>query len=98
MPTEMHLQMAKALRLVRPMIEQRRWTYICWALGTVCEDNPSLIHAVCRTRAWIYAQLRGYSIYEDWARSTVGHCPTKDEARRARLAWIDWMISDLEKE
>jgi len=54
-------------------------------------------------KSWVYSLLEGHSYYGHWLHrnSSVYGNLTHPEKRRAskngRLAWIDWMISELEK-
>ena len=98
-PAVRYSQMAKALRLARPMIESGREKYICCALAIVPSRYPLLEAAAVRVQRWIGATLGPYVAYEQLVCETIlGYCPSPERARLGRLAWIDWMISELEKE
>ena len=92
-----YLRMATALRLARPMIESGQERFICRALYIISRQYPLLRSAIAWAKVWIADMLYPHGAYESWAWD-IGHYPTSDEARLARLAWIDWMVEELEKE
>ena len=94
-----YLRMATALRLARPLIEYRVEEFLCHALDYVGRRHPTLKNASAEAQRWVRGMIAPYFTYNSWVHIlTDGVGLTEDEARLGRLAWIDWMISELEKE
>lgn len=90
------------LKEARRRIAEYEASRVCYAIGgvgTLTQRN--------RLYAWIRKMLDGRIYYEDWLRAhhrefadQVGIESASDIelARPGRLAWLDWMIAECEKE
>jgi cytochrome c-type biogenesis protein CcmH/NrfG len=90
------------LRAARQMLLSQDKDYICHAIEWVdhasCEQKEDL-------PGWVLAMLAPHVSYERWLLYTHpklwGDTPQPErsgKARQARLAWLDWMIAECEKE
>lgn len=94
---------ADILRAARKRVENGSNDYICYAISN---SNRGVAKQRNYLRAWIMYMLETHSSYEAWLR-TKHHKLFKQTirkegvygwvrgVRKARLAWIDWMIEQV---
>lgn len=90
----------EVLRLARETISSGRKTFICNALLDIRDE--SLQNAADAVKGWVIRQLDGEVAYQLWVKRKCPHIdisePLNPLAREGRIAWIDWMIAELQKE
>lgn len=91
---------SEILRAARRRIELYQRDYICYAINDVCMGTVKQKTALMR---WVQDMLQGSYTYSSWLRvyhpdihTQMFH--TKGSFRKGRLAWLDWMIEQCEKE
>jgi len=90
-----------ALRFASTRIDWCENNYICSALHAVSEDYPDMSEEVQYLKTWVQKMLGSCGTLESWLRESRIHLNPIDhpeKLRVTRLAWIDWMIAELEKE
>jgi hypothetical protein len=93
----------RILRRARELIESEQEIFICLAIECAAKrlerisDGEGLV-------VWVESMLGGSGTLSDWIRRNhqelweSAKCDERIRLLRAtRLAWIDWMISELEK-
>ena len=89
----------KALKKARHLISNLDEDYICFALDTVAGKNPALAQAIIDLKCYINYQLSPTDTLLGWQHNNdVDFIVFRNiRADRAdRIAWIDWMINELE--
>jgi hypothetical protein len=93
---------SEVLRKARELIDSEKESYICYAISHVTKGAywayTSDTKQAKSLHAWIYKMLGGSQTYATWACKTTGRWPSPRDARKSRLAWLDWMIAYCEKE
>ena len=91
------------LRTVRHSIATRKQNLICFALERAEYESKGNGQSYY-LKQWVELMLAPSSTYGGWIRSKHPHLATgltpeqfTDKAREARLAWIDWMIGEIQK-
>lgn len=84
----------KILKRARNLIENCDERYICGAIDTVIENNPSWESDGGYLKSYIDRQLGGNVGLWGWQRRN-GLNPESRNHRKDRLQWIDWMLGDL---
>ncbi len=83
----------KALKLARIQIEEGG-IFICWALTSIANYNPELRRATLALKCYIAEQLAPCNSLGQWQ---AEHDLFTGAPKVSRLAWIDWMIKQLEE-
>ena len=86
----------KILRKARELVEDDRFTYLCnaigeagWLLGQERETDVLV--------AWVQRMLVPFSTYTTWLRHNHREVyDKKGNPKEGRLAWIDWMIKEVQ--
>jgi hypothetical protein len=91
----MKAEKIEVLRLTRARIAQGSNCFICYGLQKVAFLHPRLRPAALQLEEYISAVLKPYTVLEAWQANSPD--VKGGRARADRLAWIDWMIADLEK-
>lgn len=95
--------MRTLLQKARVRIKSRNSRFICNAIGETFIrgdgrlQHPAEVKALDRLLEWIGHQLQGCSFYENWVLAIAGELPSREQMRKARLRWIDHMISVLDE-
>jgi hypothetical protein len=93
----------EALELARERIAYWRNDYICNALLDTARLNPRLHSAAMELRSYITEKLGGMRVVgqhriaptlEEWQVSNGLGERGREQLRRDRLAWIDWMLDE----
>lgn len=87
----------EVLRMVRKLIAQRTFTFICHALTHVMQTSPKLCTAAVVLKLYVRNALHPNDTLFDWANATTCMDWQDWDGVAARLAWIDWMINQLEE-
>lgn len=104
--------MIEVLRGARNLIDLDIERYVCAAIyvasdGDHVTQNPNLALTGMYLRRWVMAMLSPYETLGMWLerRGTPVHTMrdenlgmARERLRVTRLAWIDWMIQELEEE
>jgi hypothetical protein len=91
---------SELLAKARACIASGEFRYTCYALNAIAGLDEYLIKnedVLCHVNTHIKHLLGGYSTYEGWLAFIHGIRVSVEEARQARLAWIDDMIREFEK-
>jgi len=88
----------RALKKARGRIATSRDDFICTALMGVSETTPACRAACDYLQRYIKQSLQGYSVLEAWVSQYKPNLSTYAylNPKESRLAWIDWMINQLE--
>ncbi len=86
----------QVLRMARDLIADGERSYLCHALGAVAGRNVRLKETAWRLIEHVMRELEGHGTLENWQKAHRGMPTDYRRSRRDRLAWIDWMIADLE--
>lgn len=86
------------LKKAHSLVKNYRERYICTAISEAHSDNSGYYYVQHPLRERVMSVLEGYSSFENWMYSKTGKWPTRDQARDARLAWLDQWIAAIEKE
>lgn len=87
------------LKEARRLIKTRAEDFVCVAIRmSHVEAPPEDYHQL---RKWIRSMLEGHYVLDDWVEENVPGATEvylwKEKLRVTRLAWIDWMIQQLEE-
>jgi hypothetical protein len=85
---------SEVLRKVQKLIKNRKESYICYAITTVCGYTPQ----GGSLKRWVMKMLKGSATYDQWLHKRNGYFPMVGQGRQGRLAWLDWMIEYCEAE
>jgi hypothetical protein len=85
---------ANILRAARKRIERKKNDHICYAIDKV---KIGTVEQKTKLLRWIMSMLAPHFHYGKWLLAT-GHENDKESSRAGRLAWLDWMIAECEKE
>jgi hypothetical protein len=87
----------KALKQARKLIADRSEEFICYALGSVRAAHPKLTEAANDLQVYIMRELGYFSTLDSWQWANLPDGRHSPYQRRAdRIAWIDWMIEQLQ--
>ncbi len=83
----------------RKKIERKQENYVCLAISAVRTLENA--HACDQLKKWILKILGGADTYVEWLQ--INHrdqCQvmTWNDIRAGRLAWLDWMIPNVDRE
>lgn len=92
------------LRRARYLFEKGRQVRVCFAIDEAGRQVRKK-RVANHLRKWVGASLGNHSCYEDWlirhhpefaASKDIKSWDHAEKLRPGRIAWIDWMISELE--
>lgn len=104
----------QTLTYARQKIERGEVTYICYALesyyasqkgfGENAGQTPALNMAYVQLTQYIHRGIAPYMCYQNWLSSrSAAYCrlnrrTQQQAAKEGRLAWIDYMLNQLQKD
>lgn len=91
---------SRILRAAKRRIERGQNMHLCFAIEDVTVGTNAQKDSLIR---WVMCMLKGYGFYEDWLRKYHPEVHAKYRwdtvwRRKARAAWLDWMIDYCVKE
>jgi hypothetical protein len=89
------------LKHARKLISKGNQTYLCYALNDGCSQED--FRLAWYLQDWVMSMLKKNNrplsmCINNWIFYTHGIRVSKRDAKKIRLKWIDWMVSELEKE
>jgi hypothetical protein len=76
------------LKHARASIQSEREDFVCHALS----DAEGYTNDAARLKQYVMRMLEGQATLELWISKKYGFWPSREMARKARIAWITWML------